>query len=96
MGGWVSGCEGRFHPCSGIASEEQFLSSAVHTGWGPGEFEGAAVVRMKEIAAKLIDYGVGFVGCQKVIHPVVKQLLRRKVICTQQEVVSTYCRCSLA
>ena len=27
----------------------------------------------------LVERGVGLVGCQKVVHPQVKQLLRRKV-----------------
>ena len=66
-------------PCPGIASEEHFLSSAVKQGWGPEQFESAAVARMREAASQLVEFGVGFVGCQKVVHPVIKQLLRRKV-----------------
>ena len=46
---------------------------------GSGGFERAELERLRAMVETLVERGVGLVGCQKVVHPQVKQLLRRKV-----------------
>ena len=46
---------------------------------GSEGFEQAELQRLRAMAETLVERGVGLVGCQKVVHPLLHQLLRRKV-----------------
>lgn len=41
--------------------------------------EAAVVQQLRTVAMNLVQEGVGFVGCQKCIHPTVKEYLREQV-----------------
>ena len=41
--------------------------------------EEAVLQQMLELAANLVTLGVGFVGCQKCIHPLIKDFFKQKV-----------------
>lgn len=43
------------------------------------DLEDSAVQQMLSLCGKLIQQGVGFVGCQKCIHPAVRDYLKIKV-----------------
>ena len=50
--------------------------------------EGYAAQQLHSLAVELINANVGFVGCQKCIHPAMRELLERNVgiilcLCTQ-------------
>lgn len=64
----------------GIATEEQFTAVSSELGLrGSGGFERVELGRLRALAESLLEKGVGLVGCQRVVHPLVKQLLGKKV-----------------
>ena len=60
----------------GILQEESFL---IKDNLKNVTFESVIVSKIMECIDKLIERGLGFVACQKIIHPAVKQHLARKV-----------------
>lgn len=65
---------------AGIATEEQFTAVSSELGLrGSGGFERVELGRLCALAESLLEKGVGLVGCQRVVHPLVKQLLGKKV-----------------
>lgn len=58
---------------------EMQLVSADPTVRGNRTMEVAVVQQLKTVAINLVEEGVGFVGCQKCIHPTVKEYLREQV-----------------
>ena len=55
------------------------LVSADPTARGNRTMEVAVVQQLRTVAINLVEEGVGFVGCQKCIHPTVKEYLREQV-----------------
>jgi len=55
------------------------LVSADPTVRGSRTMEAAVVQQLRTVAVNLVEEGVGFVGCQKCIHPTVKEYLREQV-----------------
>jgi hypothetical protein len=56
-------------------SLEAGLNSALPTT----AFDDVMVDKLMGVAAHLVDLGAGLVGCQKCVHPQVKDYLREKV-----------------
>ena len=55
------------------------LEAEPDSGLADTAFDDVVVERLMGVASHLVELGVGFVGCQKCIHPQVKDYLREKV-----------------
>ena len=53
--------------------------SAGGCGLGWKEVESAVLAHLMRLADHLVELGVGFVGCQKVVHPLLKDYWQEKV-----------------
>ena len=63
-----------------LAAEEAAAPTASDGGGGKAlEVESAVLKQLMGLAVNLVNEGVGFVGCQKVMHPLFKDYCREKV-----------------
>ena len=55
------------------------LEAEPSSGLPSSAFEDVIVDKLMGVASHLVDLGVGLVGCQKCVHPKIKDYLREKV-----------------
>ena len=55
------------------------LEAEPNSGLPSSAFEDVIIDKLMGVAFHLVDLGVGLVGCQKCVHPQIKDYLREKV-----------------
>lgn len=55
------------------------LEAEPNSGLPSSVFEDVIIDKLMGMASYLVDLGVGLIGCQKCVHPQIKDYLREKV-----------------
>ena len=55
------------------------LEAESDSGLHNSAFEDMVITRLMGVASRVVELGAGLVGCQKCVHPLLKDYLREKV-----------------